>query len=98
LAKKKEEVVELLGNESVAMEQTEEIEFTEPEEKTEEAIRSEEEVFGELDWKEAARHLKLAVEDQSIDRYSFKEYIERLRVRYNDKERTKELYDAIMAI
>ena len=55
-------------------------------------------VVFQADWKLAANKLKIAVADLSIDRYFQREYIQTLRQRFNDKERTQELYEAIMRL
>lgn len=69
----------------------EEVETTANTEETEEAL--------ELDWKAAGRKLKSVVDDiMSIDNYFRKPQIELLRTRYNGKERTEELYNAIMKL
>ena len=52
----------------------------------------------ELDWEAARKHLRAAKKDNSIDRYHKQEQIAQLGSRYNDEERTQELYDAIMAL
>jgi hypothetical protein len=53
-----------------------------------------------LDWKPAAKKLKKATEEitDSLDDYFKKVEINALRTRYNNKERSKSLYDAIMAL
>lgn len=51
-------------------------------------------------WRKAARKLKELKErlTDSIDDYFLKSEMEALRVRYNDKERTPELFNAIMSL
>lgn len=50
------------------------------------------------DWKEAAKKLKALVEDHSIEGYDKRVVAEKLKDRYNDKERTQVLFDEIMAL
>jgi hypothetical protein len=55
----------------------------------------------ELDWKIAAKHLKKIISscrDSSIDTYFQRREINTLRDRYNKKERTRDLYNAIMTL
>lgn len=53
----------------------------------------------DLDWKAAAKKLKDCVTNiHSIDWYLKKDAITDLRERYNGKERTAELHEAIMAL
>lgn len=64
----------------------------------EEEIMEEEKVVEEpeIDWKLAADKLKKLVNDQSIDAYFKRGKVQALRERYNNKDRSQELFDLIM--
>lgn len=83
MSKKKEEVV-LENQEGVEIQPDEEVPATEEDSK--------------LNWKEAASKLKKLVEDNSIDTFFRKDEINALRDRYNNKERSEELFNQIMGV
>lgn len=60
-------------------------------------VEDEDEAF-DGDWKKAAKKLKSIVNDHSIDNYFKRLQGQKLREKYNDGNRSKELYDSIMAL